>query len=681
MPRQDGATREEANVQSVGTGATTGARRSAPRGEALPQHAAGSGETFARLLRSNASRLADRPAYREKHRGIWRTTTWRALARDVDILAAALAGRGLKRGDHVAFLGENRPRLYAGVAAAHALGAVAMPLFPDATGPEIAPMLRLAGVTHAFVEDQEQVDKLLAILPECPALRCIVYDRERSMRPYRNPELVSYAALVEEGRAAAERSGDLVSRAIEAGDGGDAAFVFLNSGASGASHAAVLSHGGLIARARAAAAAERLSPADSTIAYLPPGWMGQAIFAYAQPMAVGYCVCCPESSETLLSDMREIAPTCFLTTPRMLDTIFSQVALRMEAAGGVNLALFNRAVALARRLGRRRLAGEPVGAAERMSAALYDAVVYGPLRDALGMSRVKVAYTSGDAVDPSILAFFRALGVNLKQLYGTTESGFLVAIQRDGAVRPDTVGAPLDGVETRISPDGEILVRAEGLFLGYLGDGDGRSVDAEGWLRTGDLGSLGADGQLRVADRAGDIGVLACGAAFAPRPIENRIKASPYVREAVVVGDGRDGVIALIDVNTTSVGRWADTHEIAFSGHRDLAGQDRVYDLVAGVLADINAELARDPATAPCVVRRFALLPEELSADDGVLTRTGKIRRTVFAQRFAPLIEAAYAGRSSASLAAREAEGSMAAGVDEVKIRDAALAPADRRAA
>jgi long-chain acyl-CoA synthetase len=583
----------------------------------------------------------------------------------------------------VAFLGENRPRLYAGIAAAHALGAVAMPLFPDARGDEIAPVLRRAGVTHAFAEDQEQVDKLLGVLPECPSLRCVVYDKERSMRSYRNPELVSYAALMEEGRAAAGRKRDLATREIEAGRGDDPAFVFLNSGASGQSQAAVLTHGGLIARARAAAEADRLGPGDSTIAYLPPGWVGQAIFAYVQPMTVGYCVCCPESSETLLADMREIAPTCFLTTPRMLDTIFSQVALRMEAAGGVNLALFERAVGLARRIGRRRLAGEAVGAPERLSAALYDAVVYGPLRDALGMSRVKAAYTSGDAVDPSILAFFRALGVNLKQLYGTTETGFLVALQRDGAVRPDTVGAPLEGVEARVSPEGEILVRTPGLFLGYLGDeaGAGRAVDAEGWLRTGDRGSIGPDGQLRVADRAGDVGVLAGGAPFAPRPIENRIKASPYVREAVVVGDGREGVVALIDVNTASVARWADTHEIPFSGHRDLAAQDRVYDLVAGVLAEVNAELARDPALAPGVVRRFALLPEELSADDGVLTRTGKIRRSVFAGRYAALIEAAYADRASAPVAAREAEGPMSAGPDEVKIRDAAPAPAGRRAA
>lgn len=661
--------------------ATTQATSGTPdRSEGRPGVAEGP-DTFPAALRENVARFGDRPAYREKRRGIWRTITWRGFAEDARILAAALAARGVKRGDHVAFIGENRPRLYIAIAAVHALGAVAMPLFPDARGEEIAPTLRLAGVSHAFAEDQEQVDKLLALLPGCPALRCIVYDKERSMGSYRNPELVSYAALMEEGRERTGRSGAVPPLAGEPVSGDDAAFVFLNSGASGASQAAVLRHAGLIGRARAAARAEGLTAAESTIAYLPPGWVGQALFAYVQPMAVGYCVCCPESSETLLADMREIAPSCFLTTPRMLDTIFSQVALRMEAAGGVNLALFNRAVALARRLGRRRLAGETVGAAERMSAALYDAVVYGPLRDALGMSRVKVAYTSGDAVDPSILAFFRALGVNLKQLYGTTESGFLVALQRNGAVRPDTVGAPIDGVETRISPEGEVLVRAEGLFLGYLGDSGGRALDAEGWLRTGDLGALGADGQLRIADRAGDIGMLACGAPFAPRPIENRIKASPYVREAVVVGDGRDGVLALIDVNTTSVGRWADTHEIAFSGHRDLAGQDRVYDLVAEVVAEVNAELARDPATAPCVVRRFALLPEELSADDGVLTRTGKIRRTVFAERFAPLIEAAYAGRSSAPVAAREADGPMGAGLDEVKIRDAAPAPTERRAA
>ena len=634
-------------------------------------------DTFPKVLAHNAATRGDAPAFREKRRGIWRTITWNAFADEVAALAAGLAGRGLERGARVALIGDNRPRLFAGMAAAQSLGAVAMPLFQDATAAEIEGPLREAGVTHVFAENQEQVDKLLDILPRCPDIRCIVYDDDRSMGHYRQPQLVHYDTLLAKGagRAAADVSG------------GDPAFLFFTSGVSAPPKGVLLSHAALIDRARIGARMEGLSADDVTIAYLPPGWACQVMFSYVQPLVAGYCVACPESSDTLLADMREIAPTCFLTTPRMLDTIVSQVSLRMEDTGGVGLSLYRRGTELAQRVGRARLQGEAPSFGDRVKAGLYNGLVYAPLRDALGMSRVKVAYAAGDAVDPSVLTFFRALGVNLKQLYGTTETSFYVAMQRNGAVKPETVGEPVDGVDVKTDAAGEVLVRSPGLFLGYLTESaeDAAARSAEGWFHTGDLGRIGEDGHLRIFDRMSDVGALSSGARYVPRHIENKVKFSPYIREAVTIGDGREHVVALIDINTTAVGRWADGHAIPYSGHADLASREEIYELVAEYLAEVNAELAADTADAPCQIRRFALLPEELSADDGVLTRTGKLRRQAIAERFAAVIDGLYEGRDSVrvSVAVDEAEAFGGDGRADIKLRDAKVVAAgpDRRAA
>ena len=626
-------------------------------------------DTFPKLLLRNAGERSEAPALREKRRGIWRSLSWTALAGEALDLASALKARGLDRGAHVALIGENRPRLFAGMAAAQALGAVAMPLFPDATADEVAERLRASGATHVFAENQEHVDKLLEVLPRCPDVRCIIYDDDRSMGHYKQPQLIHYDTLLAErgDREAARRE-------LEAGSGGDPAFLFFTSGAVGPAKGVILSHAAMIDRALVTARIEGLSASDVTIAYLPPGWIGQTMFSYAQATAVGYCVCCPESSDTLLGDMREVAPTTFLTTPRMLDTIVSQVSLRMQDTGGVGLSLYRRGVDLAQRIGGRRLTGEPIPLGDRLKSVLYEATVYGPLRDALGMSQVKVAYVAGDAVDPSVLRFFRALGVNLKQLYGSTETAFCTAMQRNGAVKPGTVGEPIDGAEVRISPDGEVLTRSPGLFMGYLGERGGAAAacDADGWFPTGDLGVFDEDGQLRILDRIADIGALTDGTRFPPRQIENKIKFSPYIREAVCFGDGRDGVVALVDINTAAVGRWADAHAIPFTGHADLASRDEVYELIGDFVAEVNAELAASPETAALQVRRYALLPEELSADDGVLTRTGKIRRRVAAERFGAIVERLYAGAEE--VAVEVDEGGEAFGGESrraVKLRDA----------
>ena len=619
-------------------------------------------DTFPKLLLHHSRQRGERPALREKKRGIWRTVTWRELADEAAALAAALSARGVQRGAHVAFVGDNRPRLYTAMCAAHWLGAVAVPFYQDATADEMVSPVQSAEISHIFAENQEQVDKLLEILPRCPAVRSIVYDKDRGMRHYNRPELVSYDALLQQGRElAAAKSGFLQDEAAR-GSRQDAAFLFFTSGTTGPAKGVVLTHGALIDRAQVAAATESLKDTDVAMAYLPPGWIGQNLFSYIQPMVVGYCVCCPESSETMLADMREMGPTYFLATPRVLEALLTQVSMRMEDTGGFNQRLYRAGMAVAHRIE----AGKTVSLSERLIAAACNFLIYGPLRDVLGMSNVRVAFTAGDAAAPALVTFFRALGINLKQLYGSTETGFFVAMQRDGQVKPDTVGPVADGVELKFTEQREILVRSPGLFKEYHRDPQktAQARNADGWFHTGDAGYLGDDGHLRIIDRMKYIGALKDGSPFAPKLLENKLKFIPYIKEAVAFGDGRDKVCALIDIDMAAVGRWADKRSISYTGHADLASQDEVYGLIADCIVNVNTDLAQEPALAKSQIHRFVILHGELSADDGVLTRTGKLRRGVIAERHRALVDAMYDGSTQVSV---DVEGGHA----DIKIRDA----------
>jgi len=621
-------------------------------------------DTFPKLLQARAEHSGESPAIREKKRGIWRTTSWRGLADEAATLAAALAERGVTRGTHVALVGDNRPRLYAAMCAAHWLGAIVVPLYQDARAEEMAAPIRAAGATHVFAEDQEQVDKILEILPGCPSVRCIVYDDDRGLGHYRAEHLVSYDALLAQGRELSAKAEGLRAQA-NALPASAPAFLFFTAGTAGPPKGVVLTHASLIDRARAAVQSEGLAREDVAMAYLPPGWIATHLFGYVQTMVVGYCVCCPESSETMLADMREMGPTYLLVPPRVLEVLLSQVRLRIEDSGRLSRTLYDWGMALAQRVGARILAGESVGLGDRLAYALGDVLIFGPLRDVLGMGRVRVAFTAGDAVDPSLLMYFRALGVNLKQLYGSTETGFLVAMQRDREVKPDTVGPAAPGVEIRITTEREILVRSPGLFIEYHGDPEGtaRTRDTEGWFRTGDTGYVGEDGHLRVIGRVAGAAMLANGTSFAPRVLENRLKFLPWIREAVAFGHGRERVCVLVDIDPAFVGRWAGKRDIAYTGHADLASREEVYTLLADALATVNASLAADPVLSSAQVHRFAILHKELDADDGVLTRTGKLRRSAIEERFAAVLQAMYAGGMTASVSGGDE-------TFEVKIRD-----------
>lgn len=643
--------------------------------ETINQHL----DTFPKLLQHHAKVRPNRPAIREKSKGIWQTKTWKEFSDMVFSLAGGMAAQGFKRGDHVVLVGDNRPRLYAAMCATQLLGGVAVPLYQDAVPAEMVLPIQNAEATHVFAEDQEQVDKILEILPQCPSIKHIIYDEDRGLRHYAQPELINFVDMLAMGQAFDASHHHLLEAETALGKGSDTASMFYTSGTTGVAKGVVLTHAALIDRARAAAEMEQLTDADAAIAYLPPAWIGQNIFSYAQPMVVGYCICCPESSETMLADMREIGPSYFFAPPRVLEALVTQVAIRMEDAGRLKRIVYERCMKLAQRVGARMLSKANVSAGDRLAYWLSDLAVFGPLRDVLGMSRVRVAYTAGEAVSPDLMVFFRSIGINLKQLYGSTETSVFVCVQPDGQVKTDTVGVPLKGVELKFTAQRELLVRSPGLFKEYYKNTQATqdSKDAEGWFRTGDAGYVGDDGHLRIIDRVKDVGALNDGTLFAPKYLENKLKFFPFIKEAVAFGQGHDKVCAFVNIDMDAVGNWADRHNISYTGHTDLASRDEVYQLIANCIEQANAGLALEPTLANSQIDRFLLLHKELDADDGELTRTRKVRRGYIGERYQALVDAMYAGHSSVMVNAevRYEDGRVGNVSAEVKIRKAKTFP------
>jgi long-chain acyl-CoA synthetase len=605
--------------------------------------------TFPALLLEHARVRGDRPALREKDLGIWQTYSWSDVATRVRNVAHGLAALGITPGMHVAVIGENRPRLYMAMMAAQALGAIPVPLYQDAVAQEMVYVLQDAEVSVAVVEDQEQVDKMLEVQDQCPALKHVVYDDPRGLRHYTNPMLLAYDALEQQGSGHAAANPDYFDRAAAAVSPDDAAAMFYTSGTTGRPKGVVLTHHALIDRARAVAEMENLSDHEDVLAYLPPAWIGQNMFSYTQLLVSGFTVNHPESPETVAIDMRDIGPTYYFAPPRVLEGLLTHVSIRMEDAGWTKRTLYAACMKLARRVGARILDKQPVSAWDRLCYALGDVFIYGPLRNALGMSRVRVAYTAGEAIGPDLFVFYRSIGINLKQLYGSTETSVFVCVQPDGQVRDDTVGPPVAGVELKVSDDGEVLVKSPGLFKEYYRNPQAtiEARDAEGWFRTGDAGYLDTDGQLKIIDRAKDVGKLADGSLFAPKYIENKLKFFPHIKEAVAFGTGKDTVCAFINIDLEAVGNWAERRGLPYAGYTDLAGKEAVYDLIRGCVEQVNADLATDPRLAASQVSRFLILHKELDPDDDELTRTRKVRRAFIAQKYGVLVEALYAGRES----------------------------------
>ena len=607
--------------------------------------------TFPRLMLEHAKQRPQAAALREKEFGIWQAITWQQLAEQVRHLACGFAEGGLQRGQHIVVIGDNRPRLYASMLAAQSLGAIPVPLYQDAVGAEMVFPINNAEVAFAVVEDQEQVDKLLEIRPQCPQLGRIWYDDPRGLRKYDEPGLGSLDALIEAGRARHERDPKLFEAEVATGQPGDVAAMFFTSGTTGNPKGVVHTHRTLLDRAKAGADFDKLTEAEEVLAYMPPAWIGQNIFSYAQWLACGYVVNCPESAATVTIDLKEIGPTYYFAPPRIFEGLLTSVMIRMEDAGSVKKWLFHQAMGVAKRVGPDRLDGKPVGFLDNLKWKLGDWTIYGPLRNSLGLSRVRVAYTAGEAIGPDLFTFYRSIGVNLKQLYGSTETAVFVCLQPDNQAKADTVGVPIAGVEIKLTDSGEILVKSPGLLKEYYKNPKATEevLTADGWYHTGDAGFLDNQGHLKIIDRAKDVGRIMGGpndgAMFAPKYVENKLKFFPFIKEAVAFGDKRDRACAFINIDFEAVGNWAEKRNLPYAGYTDLAQKPEVYDMIRDCVEKVNADLAQDAMLAGSQVTRFLVLHKELDADDGEMTRTRKVKRGFINDKYQVLVDALYAGK------------------------------------
>jgi len=607
-------------------------------------------DTFPRLLLHHAKVRGDRPATREKDLGIWQTWTWSEVAVEVRSLACGLAELGFKRGDNLAIIGDNRPRLYWAMTAAQCLGGVPVPLYQDAVAQEMTFVLENAEIRFAIVEDQEQVDKLLEIKSQCPQLQHILYDDPRGLRHYTQTEIQSLDEVMEMGRIHDRNQPDFLDGEIAKGRPEDVAVMLYTSGTTGQPKGVCQTHAAFITAAKTGCEFDKLGPDDEILSYLPMAWVGDHLFSYAQAIYAGFTINCPESGDTVITDLREIGPTYYFAPPRVFENLLTQVMIRMEDAGAIKRWMFHYFMEVARRCGAEILDGKSeVTATDRLLYSFGNLFVYGPLRNVLGMSRIRVAYTAGAAIGPDLFRFYRSIGINLKQLYGATETCAAVCLQPDGQIKFDTVGPPAPGVEVRIADNGEVLVRGQVMLKEYYKrpDATAESIDAEGYFHTGDAGFFDPDGHLKIIDRAKDVGKLANGAMFAPNYIENKLKFFSYIKEAVAFGHGRDMVCAFINIDLGAVGNWAERRNIGYSGYTDLAQRQEVYSLIGECVEKCNAELALDAVLSNSQVHRFLILHKELDPDDDELTRTRKVRRGFVAEKYKVLIDALYSGKHS----------------------------------
>ena len=609
--------------------------------------------TFPRLLQKHASERPDAPAMREKEYGIWQALTWADLLTMVQDLTAGLHQAGLRRGEHMVVVGANRPRLYATMLAVQSLGAIPVPLYQDAAAAECVFPINNAEVRFAFAEDQEQVDKLLEVRESCPLLERIYFDDPRGLRKYDEPCLASLDELQAAGKAFNATNPAFYATEANAAKPGDVGAMFFTSGTTGHPKGVVHTHNSLLDRARVGADFDKLTGSEEVLAYLPPAWIGQNIFSYAQWLACGYVVNCPESAATVTIDLKEIGPTYYFAPPRVFEGLLTSVMIRMEDAGAIKRGMFHYFMDVAKRVGPELMDGKAVGLVDRVLYALGGVFVYGPLRNTLGLSRVRVAYTAGEAIGPDLFSFFRSIGINLKQLYGSTETAVFVCLQPDHEARADTVGVPCDGVEIKVADNGEILIKSPGLFTAYYKNpaATAEVLTADGWYHSSDAGFIDANGHLKIIDRVKDVGRIKGGAndgaMFAPKYVENKLKFFQHIKEVVAYGDGRNQVCVMINIDFDAVGNWAERRNLPYAGYTDLAQKPEVYQLIKECVEKVNADLSVDTLLAGSQVSRFLILHKELDADDGELTRTNKVRRGFIAERYDGLIDALYGGKTS----------------------------------
>ncbi len=602
------------------------------------------------LLARNVQRFGGLPAYREKEFGIWQSWTWAEAAEEIRAMALGFLSLGVERGDYIAIIGRNRPAHYWAMVAAQMCGAIPVPLYQDAVAEEMAYVLENCGARFVICGDQEQVDKVVEVEDRIHHIQHVMYTDKRGMRKYDHSRMNALEDVQSEGRAGHYRYEEELSKRIAELTYDSTCVMLYTSGTTGKPKGVVLSNRNIIETAKNSVAFDRLTHNEEVLAYLPMAWVGDFIFSIGQAMWAGFTVNCPESPATMMTDLREIGPSYFFAPPRVFEGQLTNVMIRMEDAGRFKKKLFDHYMAVARKVGPNILDGKPVSFGQRLSYLLGNIFIYGPLKNTLGFSNIRVGYTAGEAIGPEIFDFYRSLGINLKQLYGQTEASVFITQQPDGQVRSDTVGVPSPGVEVKIGDNGEVFYRSPGTFVEYYKNPESTAStkDAEGWVATGDAGFFEeGSGHLRIIDRAKDVGKMADGRLFAPKYVENKLKFYPNILEAVVFGAGRDRCTAFINIDLTAVGNWAERNNIAYASYQELAGHPRVYAMIKSHIDEVNASVAQDPMLSGCQIHRFLILHKELDADDGEMTRTRKVRRNIVESKYADLIAALYDGRDS----------------------------------
>ncbi|MGK7752764.1 MULTISPECIES: AMP-binding protein [unclassified Roseovarius] len=599
------------------------------------------------LLQRNAAQFGARPAYREKEYGIWQSWTWAEAEQEIEALALGLLNLGVDKGDFIAIIGRNRPYFYWSMVAAQSVGAIPVPVYQDSASDEMAYVLDHCGARFAVAEDQEQVDKIIDIQDDLHQFEHMIYVDPRGLRKYDHSKLHQFAQVQEQGRAAKDSLMSELTARRDALDYDSTCVMLYTSGTTGKPKGVVLSNRNIIEASKSSSEFDHLTRNEEVLAYLPMAWVGDFIFSIGQAYWCGFCVNCPESPDTMQVNLREIGPTYYFAPPRVFEGQLTNVMIRMEDASRMKQWLFHTFMAHARKVGPAILDGKSVSGWDRLKYKLGGLLVYGPLKDTLGLGRVRVGYTAGEAIGPEIFDFYRSLGINLKQLYGQTEASVFITLQPDGEVYSDTVGVAAPGVELKIAESGEVFYRGDGVFEEYYKNAESTAStkDAEGWVATGDAGFIDeATGHLKIIDRAKDVGKMADGSLFAPKYVENKLKFYPNILEAVVFGNQREQCTAFINIDLNAVGNWAERNNIGYASYQELAGHPRVLETVKEHVEEVNRSLAEDPMLAHCQVHRFLVLHKELDADDGEMTRTRKVRRGVISEKFEELLGALYDG-------------------------------------
>lgn len=601
--------------------------------------------TIPDFLDRNVRDFGAAAAFREKEYGIWQEWTWIDAKAEIEETARGLIAQGLEIGEHVAVIGRNRPQLYMAMVAAQCAGGIPVPLYQDAVGEEIAYVLGHCSAKFVIAADQEQVDKVIEVQDRIEGLRHIAYLDGRGLRKYNHAAMSSLADIREKGRTAPPAE---MERRRAQQTGATTCVMLYTSGTTGRPKGVVLSHDNIVKTSLASSEFDGLRQTDEVLAYLPMAWVGDFIFSIGQAMVTGFCVNCPESADTVMHDLREIGPTYYFAPPRVFETQLTNVMIRMEDAGRFKKGLFDRAMAHAKTIGPKLLDGEEVSFGDRLKYRMNELLVFGPLKNTLGLSRVRVGYTAGEAIGPELFDFYRSIGINLKQLYGQTEASVFITQQKDHEVRSDTVGTPTPGVELRIDDSGEVFYRSPGTFQEYFQNPESTAStkDPEGWVATGDAGFIEPDtGHLRIIDRAKDVGKMASGALFAPKYVENKLKFFPEIYEAVVFGNGRDRCVAFLNIDLTAVGNWAERNNIAYASYQELSQHPRVQATMKSHVEAVNRSVAQDEMLSGCQIHRFLVLHKQLDADDEEMTRTQKVKRRTIEEKYADLIAALYDGK------------------------------------